>query len=827
MATYSYTVTASSGNDHYLWSGHGLVDAPNANLSFQAGDAITITNVSGGHIMRLIPDNYMDPESSGPVDATSGSDGTTFLFFDPMLEGSYTYVCTSHPSMTGSITVSGKYTGQGSIHRYLVEIDSSQNKYLWYNGLEVIDGAVRSVNTEPNFLGDTPIINIPVGDTLQIFEYRSVASFSQLELSMAPTIQNIKRAYRVMLNREFDVRGLNHYYGNSSEFPTLFNVVMSMGGSSEYLNNQSRLYYHLMRISLLSGVDVARMDDWEYYVRSREGLLDAWDPETDYGIHAPILSDYGKNHAKSEGSYKAYALLSHTFQEIQSITYRPIHGNFDQGENIISVFNRKPLSLASRKVSIENVRAKINDIINSGDQSVSFGDEPQDPSSGDIWFNGSSLMIYLGLDLMTEDGQNSFVTEEDLINLDLERISPWFEVGGNSQYTTSNESENIGGATGGNIYKRWSTDASYRGGAIVLDDQYHGSCWYEQSDIHSIIATDINTGQHLGQIGPPGRGYYMPNPSLTNGGDWGVSGSSTSYPFNDLHAAWITPEIFNVTNSNGTHKDLSSSVDVLWIGGNGGNNYGYLQTFNRATKASAWQTLGEIGGNDVFDLVATIPTDNAWPDLILAEYYTYGGTDGYTNGIKLKKLTFDSQNNRYNGTNSTTTNCYLNLNATSKNSSIALNFRESLGAGNDSFTGTSRTADHTDQVRSFGQIMGLNQWNGHLYVNLMQRANGIAIFKLSDSLTGATWAEKLFNAGGSAAGQDGSMSDITYHGTYAYPAIGYSQGPQTAAKKRIIWDFDNKRANGVSIVNGDVSDDSGWSQKGGFEIVPWQDNWAR
>ena len=56
MATYSYTVTAS-GNDHYLWSGHGLVDAPDPSLSFQDGDVITITNVSGGHIMRLIPDN--------------------------------------------------------------------------------------------------------------------------------------------------------------------------------------------------------------------------------------------------------------------------------------------------------------------------------------------------------------------------------------------------------------------------------------------------------------------------------------------------------------------------------------------------------------------------------------------------------------------------------------------------------------------------------------------------------------------------------------------------------------------------------------------------
>ena len=123
-----------------------------------------------------------------------------------------------------------------------------------------------------------------------------------------------------------------------------------------------------------------------------------------------------------------------------------------------------------------------------------------------------------------------------------------FTIGGNSfRKSTTSGGKDVyartggGGSTVGNIYQRWSTDASYRGGAIVLDDQYHGSCWYEQSDIHSIIATDINTGQHLGQIGPPGRGYYMPNPSLTNNGDWGVSGSPTSYPFNDLHAAWITP----------------------------------------------------------------------------------------------------------------------------------------------------------------------------------------------------------------------------------------------------------------------------------------------
>ena len=174
------------------------------------------------------------------------------------------------------------------------------------------------------------------------------------------------------------------------------------------------------------------------------------------------------------------------------------------------------------------------------------------------------------------------------------------------------------GAGGGGVgtYQRWSTDGNWRGGAIVLDDQYHGSHWYEESDIHAITAIDINTGQNLGQVGPPDRSYYMPNPSLTNGGNWGVSGTATSYPFNDAHAAWMAPEIFNVTNNDGTHKNISSSIDVLWIGGNAAT-YGYLQTFNRTTKASTWQTLGAVGGSDVFELVATIPTNNAWPPISL------------------------------------------------------------------------------------------------------------------------------------------------------------------------------------------------------------------
>ena len=115
MATYNYTVTVSLGSSgfpdnnhfHYLWSGHGLVDAEDPHLFFRAGDVVTITNVSGGHIMRVTPDhNPLDP--LGFFNETAG-----VLDFEPTFRSSYTYVCMSHPSMTGQITVSAAYANEG------------------------------------------------------------------------------------------------------------------------------------------------------------------------------------------------------------------------------------------------------------------------------------------------------------------------------------------------------------------------------------------------------------------------------------------------------------------------------------------------------------------------------------------------------------------------------------------------------------------------------------------------------------------------------------------------------------------------------------------
>lgn len=104
MATYNYTVTAS-GNSYYLWNGHGLVDARNPDLFFRAGDAINITNASGGHPMRIT--NNASP-SVGQINESNGA-----INISTAGEGAFTYVCTSHAAMTGQITVSAAYANEG------------------------------------------------------------------------------------------------------------------------------------------------------------------------------------------------------------------------------------------------------------------------------------------------------------------------------------------------------------------------------------------------------------------------------------------------------------------------------------------------------------------------------------------------------------------------------------------------------------------------------------------------------------------------------------------------------------------------------------------
>ena len=101
--SYSYNISASADNTAYLWSGHGLTDAENPTLYFRDGDIVTISKIGGGHPLKI----------SNDADQSFVLESGGVLLLEPIEEGTYTYVCTSHAAMTGKILVGARYQGEG------------------------------------------------------------------------------------------------------------------------------------------------------------------------------------------------------------------------------------------------------------------------------------------------------------------------------------------------------------------------------------------------------------------------------------------------------------------------------------------------------------------------------------------------------------------------------------------------------------------------------------------------------------------------------------------------------------------------------------------
>ena len=102
--SYHYTVTAATDNSAYLWSGHGLENAPNPTIYLRTDDDIKITNASGGHIMELRydpdPGAWTAVESNGEINIESPNPGSL------LAAASFTYICQTHPAMTGKVIIS-------------------------------------------------------------------------------------------------------------------------------------------------------------------------------------------------------------------------------------------------------------------------------------------------------------------------------------------------------------------------------------------------------------------------------------------------------------------------------------------------------------------------------------------------------------------------------------------------------------------------------------------------------------------------------------------------------------------------------------------------
>ena len=100
--TYNYVVIAKSDSSAYLWSGHGLENAPNPTIYIRSDDELYIKNESGGHLLKITKSGSADiTESNGSISLTSPSNGSTIS------AGTYNYICQAHPSaMKGEIIVS-------------------------------------------------------------------------------------------------------------------------------------------------------------------------------------------------------------------------------------------------------------------------------------------------------------------------------------------------------------------------------------------------------------------------------------------------------------------------------------------------------------------------------------------------------------------------------------------------------------------------------------------------------------------------------------------------------------------------------------------------
>jgi hypothetical protein len=102
--SYHYTVTAATDNSAYLWSGHGLENAPNPTIYLRTDDDLKITNASGGHIMELRydvdPSAWTAVELNGEINIESPNPGGL------LAASSFTYICQTHPAMTGKVIIS-------------------------------------------------------------------------------------------------------------------------------------------------------------------------------------------------------------------------------------------------------------------------------------------------------------------------------------------------------------------------------------------------------------------------------------------------------------------------------------------------------------------------------------------------------------------------------------------------------------------------------------------------------------------------------------------------------------------------------------------------
>ena len=145
VQTFQYNLTADQSVAYIFAKSYdrkGYIEGNNKDITIYKGDTVKFTNSSGQHILAIKDDTV-------PAIVTESGSTTEHTFTDL---GEYSYYCTSHPVMTGKITVIEKPTSSyntNSITKYILDIKrevkadillTGNGKYDIHTGITLMNG---------------------------------------------------------------------------------------------------------------------------------------------------------------------------------------------------------------------------------------------------------------------------------------------------------------------------------------------------------------------------------------------------------------------------------------------------------------------------------------------------------------------------------------------------------------------------------------------------------------------------------------------------------------------------------------------------------------
>lgn len=418
--SYSYNISASADNTAYLWSGHGLTNAENPTLYFRDGDIVTISKIGGGHPLKI----------SNDADQSFVLESGGVLLLEPIEEGTYTYVCTSHAAMTGKILVGARYQGEGPDEGFGTGLLPTRNSPISVNQIrtkinEIITkggvggGKVTVSESPPDFPSEGNLW----------YDSSFAALFAYLEdYGWVQTNGAMGRAKSVIVNSSEP----SDAQENDFWFDTINNVLKIYISGAWYAAAQTTQTSSSGGDNSGASVDVSSTqptnpESGDLWFNSSNSSLSVFSSGSWFRVDSRVLvtnltptsSNAGDfwlntdNNILSVNNGTSLVAINRIEIPIYDSNNRPtdaVNGDlfFNTDTSLVEVYNNAQWVSSGVPSSdfIEELGKIPSDISNLTDSSglLSSGanvttsiDYPNDPSDGDLWFNESvgSLFVYI------------------------------------------------------------------------------------------------------------------------------------------------------------------------------------------------------------------------------------------------------------------------------------------------------------------------------------------------------------------------------------------------------------------------------------------------